>query len=172
MNISIIIPAYNEELLIESTVESISEFLEKNFNDSEIIIVNDGSTDNTKAIIENLIMKNNGKINLKLVNNKRNRGKGYSIKQGMTQSIGEVRVFIDADLPFSPEVILKIFKRIMNGDDIVIGDRNNPQSELVNVHPVRKLAGKVYSVFVGLVVSGGITDTQCGLKGFRSLNKE
>ncbi len=166
MNLSIIIPAFNEELLIESTVESISEFLEKNFDVSEIIIVNDGSTDNTKSIIENLIAKNNGKINLKLVNSKRNRGKGYSIKQGMIQSTGEVRIFMDADLPFSLVVIKKIFKRIMNGSDIVIGDRNNPQSELVNVHPVRKLAGYVYSVFVRLVVSGGITDTQCGLKGF------
>jgi len=166
MNLSIIIPAYNEELLIESTVESISEFLEKNFNDTEIIIVNDGSTDNTKTIIENLIMKNNGKINLKLVNNKRNRGKGYSIKQGMIQSAGEVRVFMDADLPFSTEVIKQIYKRIMNGSDIVIGDRNNPESKLVNVYPVRKLAGNVYRIFVRLVVSGGITDTQCGLKGF------
>lgn len=166
MNLSIIIPAFNEELLIESTVESISEFLEKNFDVSEIIIVNDGSTDNTKSIIENLIAKNNGKINLKLVNSKRNRGKGYSIKQGMIQSTGEVRIFMDADLPFSLVVIKKIFKRIMNGSDIVIGDRNNPKSELVNVHPVRKLAGYVYSVFVRLVVSGGITDTQCGLKGF------
>ena len=166
MNLSIIIPAFNEELLIESTVESISEFLEKNFDVSEIIIVNDGSTDNTKSIIENLIAKNNGKINLKLVNSKRNRGKGYSIKQGMIQSTGEVRIFMDADLPFSLVVIKKIFKRIMNGSDIVIGDRNNPKSELVNVHPVRKLAGNVYSVFVRLVVSGGITDTQCGLKGF------
>ena len=166
MNLSIIIPAFNEELLIESTVESISEFLEKNINDSEIIIVNDGSTDNTKSIIENLIAKNNGKINLKLVNSKRNRGKGYSIKQGMIQSVGEVCIFMDADLPFNPVVIREIFKRIMNGSDIVIGDRNNPQSELVNVHPVRKLAGIVYSVFVRFVVTGGITDTQCGLKGF------
>jgi len=166
MNLSIIIPAFNEELLIESTVEAISDFLEKNFDDSEIIIVNDGSTDNTKAVIENLIVKNDGKINLKLVNNKRNRGKGYSIKQGMTHSTGEVRVFMDADLPFNPKVIKEIYKQIMNGSDIVIGDRNNPQSELVNVHPVRKLAGFVYSIFVRLVVSGGITDTQCGLKGF------
>jgi len=166
MNISIIIPAFNEDLLIESTVGSISEFLEKTFDESEIIIVNDGSKDNTKAIIENLIVKNSGKNNLKLINNEQNWGKGYSIKQGMTQSAGEVRIFMDADLPFSPEVFLEIFKRIMNGDDIVIGDRNNPQSELVNVHPVRKLAGIVYSVFVRSIVSGGITDTQCGLKGF------
>ena len=77
MNISIIIPAFNEDLLIESTVGSISEFLEKTFDESEIIIVNDGSTDNTKAIIENLIVKNSGKNNLKLVKNKQNLGKGY-----------------------------------------------------------------------------------------------
>lgn len=166
MTISIIIPAYNEELLIESTVGSISEFLVENFNEGEIIIVNDGSTDRTQAVLENLIAKNSGKINLKLINNKQNRGKGYSIKQGILQSVGKVRVFIDADLPFKLVGIREIHKRIMNGDDIVIGDRNNPESELMNVNPIRKLAGTVYSAFVQLLVSGGITDTQCGLKGF------
>ena len=166
MTISIIIPAYNEELLIESTVGAISGFLIKTFNEGEIIIVNDGSTDRTQAVLENLIAKNSGKIHLKLINNKQNRGKGYSIKQGILQSVGEVRVFMDADLPFRLEVIKEIHKRIMNGNDIVIGDRNNPESELVNIHPIRKLAGAVYSVFVQLLVSGGIKDTQCGLKGF------
>jgi len=166
MTISIIIPAYNEELLIESTVGSVSEFLVENFNEGEIIIVNDGSTDRTQAVLENLIAKNSGKINLKLINNKQNRGKGYSIKQGILQSVGKVRVFIDADLPFRLVGIREIHKRIMNGDDIVIGDRNNPESELMNVYPIRKLAGTVYSAFVQLLVSGGITDTQCGLKGF------
>jgi dolichyl-phosphate beta-glucosyltransferase len=166
VTISIIIPAYNEELLIESTVRSISGFLIETFNEGEIFIVNDGSTDTTQAILENLIAKNSGKIYLKLINNKQNRGKGYSIKQGMLQSGGNVRVFLDADLPFHLEVIKEIHKRIMDDNDIVIGDRNNPESELVNVHPIRKLAGAVYSTFVQLLVSGGITDTQCGLKGF------
>jgi len=153
-------------MLIESTVRSISEFLEKNFDDSEIVIVNDGSTDNTKIVIENMIVNYSGKIKLKLINNKQNRGKGYSVKQGMIHSVGEVRIFMDADLPFSPEVIKEIYKKISNGNDIVIGDRNNPKSELVNVHLIRKLAGIVYSVFVQLVITDGITDTQCGLKGF------
>lgn len=166
MTISIIIPAYNEELLIESTVRAISGFLKKTFNKGEIIIVNDGSTDNTQSVLENLIAKNSGKINLKLINNKQNRGKGYSIKRGMLQSVEKMRVYIDADLPFRLEVINEIHKRIMDGNDIVIGDRNNPESELMNVYPIRKLAGSVYSVFVQLLVSGGITDTQCGLKGF------
>ncbi len=166
MTISIIIPAYNEDPLIESTVRAISGFLLKTFNKGEIIIVNDGSTDNTQSILENLIAKNSGKINLKLINNKQNRGKGYSIKQGMLQSVEKVRVYIDADLPFRLEVINEIHKRILDDNDIVIGDRNNPESELVNVHPIRKLAGSLYSVFVQLLVSGGITDTQCGLKGF------
>ena len=132
---SIIIPAYNEELLIESTVVSISEFLVETFNEGEIIIVNDGSTDSTQAVLENLIAINSGKINLKLLNNKQNRGKGYSIKQGILQSVGKVRIFMDADLPFRLEVIKEIHKRIMDGNDIVIGDRNNLESELMNVHP-------------------------------------
>ena len=166
MTISIIIPAYNEELLIESTVGSILEFLEETFNEGEITIINDGSTDSTQAVLENLIEKNSGKINLKLINNKQNQGKGYSVKQGILQSVGKVRIFIDADLPFRLEVIKEIHKRITDGNDIVIGDRNNLESELMNVHPIRKLAGAVYSAFVQLFVSGGITDTQCGLKGF------
>ena len=86
MTTSIIIPAYNEELLIESTVGSILEFLEETFNEGEIIIINDGSTDSTQAVLENLIEKNSRKINLKLIKNKQNQGKGYSIKQGILQS--------------------------------------------------------------------------------------
>ncbi|MCD6576508.1 MAG: glycosyltransferase [Anaerolineaceae bacterium] len=166
MMISIIIPAYNEELLIESTIRSVVRFLIKNFNEGEIVIVNDGSIDRTQTILEYLIVRNSGKIKLKLINNKQNRGKGYSIKEGMLKSLGEVRIFIDADLPFRLDGIKEIYKRIMDGSDIVIGDRNNPESELVNVSPIRKFAGNVFSAFVQGLVSGGITDTQCGLKGF------
>jgi len=166
MTISIIIPAFNEERLIESTVKSISEYLLSTFNKGEIIIVNDGSTDNTLAVLTKLITEYRGKIELRLINNQENRGKGYSIRQGILQSKGKVRIFMDADLPFRLDAISKIHKRIVNGIDIVIGDRNDPESELVNVHAIRKLAGAVYSNFVQLLISGGITDTQCGLKGF------
>jgi dolichyl-phosphate beta-glucosyltransferase len=166
MTISIIIPAFNEELIIESTVRSIAKYLLSNFNEGEIIVVNDGSTDDTQVVLQYLIQKNRGKIKLRLINNRKNLGKGISIKQGILQSRGRVRIFMDADLPFRLDAISEIHKRIINGIDIVIGDRNNPESELVNVHSIRKLAGAIYSAFVQLIISDGITDTQCGLKGF------
>lgn len=166
MTTSIIIPAFNEEVLIESTVRSIAEYLIKTFNEGEIIVVNDGSSDGTQTVLRNLIKKNRGKIKLGLINNRHNRGKGYSIRQGILQSVGKVRIFMDADLPFRLDAIEEINKKINNGIDIVIGDRNNPESELVNIHATRKLAGSIYSAFVQLLITDGISDTQCGLKGF------
>lgn len=166
MTISIIIPAFNEELIIESTVRSIAKYLLTNFNEGEIIVVNDGSTDGTQAVLQYLIERNMGKIKLRLINNQEHRGKGFSIKRGIFQSKGRVRIFMDADLPFRLDAISEIHKRIDNGIDIVIGDRNDPESELVNVNAIRKLAGAIYSAFAQLLISDGITDTQCGLKGF------
>jgi len=166
MTTSIIIPAFNEEVLIESTVRSIAEYLLITFNEGEIIIVNDGSSDGTQTVLKNLIENNSGKIKLRLINNIHNRGKGYSIRKGILQSVGDVRIFMDADLPFRLDAIEEINKRINSGIDIIIGDRNNPESELVNINAIRKLAGSIYSVFVQLLITNGISDTQCGLKGF------
>ncbi|MDO9546029.1 MAG: glycosyltransferase [Pelolinea sp.] len=166
MSISIIIPAYNEELLISSTIEAIRQHLIENFNDGEIIIINDGSTDHTQLAIETMIANNSTKISLKLLNNANNRGKGFSVRRGMLASSGNVCVFIDADLPFKLDVLQEMQTRIFNDFDIVIGDRNNPGSKLVYVHLIRKTAGRIYSSIVQLVISDGITDTQCGLKGF------
>ena len=166
MSISIIIPAYNEEYLIGSTIETIRKYLVENSFDGEIIVINDGSVDHTREVIETRIETKNTKISIKLLNNEENQGKGYSVRRGMLASSGNVRVFMDADLPFKLDILLEIQTRILNNTDVIIGDRNNPESKLVDVHPIRKIAGKIYSAFVQLVISGGITDTQCGLKGF------
>ena len=166
MSISIIVPAYNEERLIGSTIDAIRQYLVENFKDGELIIINDGSTDHTRAVIETLITNNSTKIPIKLFNNDVNQGKGYSIRRGMLASLGNVRVLMDADLPFNLDILRDIQRSILNNTDVIIGDRNDPGSKLVDVHPIRKVAGRIYSVFIRLVISGGITDTQCGLKGF------
>lgn len=172
-SVSIIIPAFNEERLIVSTIKAVKEYLIENITNAEIIIVNDGSTDQTQTNIQALITDNRSAISLKLINNKTNQGKGYSVKHGMLSSTGEVRVFMDADLPFDLNVVQEIHTKIRtNHMDVVIGDRNNPRSMLVDVHPIRKIAGKIYSAFVQLVITGGITDTQCGLKGFNAASAE
>ena len=172
MSISIIVPAYNEERLIGSTIEAIRQYLVENFYNGEIITINDGSTDHTRAVIETLITSNSTKISLKLLNNEENQGKGYSVRRGMLASSGNVRIFMDADLPFNLDILQDIHTRILSNFDIVIGDRNNPQSILVDVHPIRKVAGKIYSLFVQMVIADGITDTQCGLKGFSAASAQ
>ena len=93
-------------------------------------------------------------------------GKGYSVRTGMLASSGDIRVFMDADLPYNLDLLLEIQSRLLNDADVVIGDRNNPQSKLIDIHKLRKIAGRIYSAFVQILIKGGITDTQCGLKGF------
>jgi dolichyl-phosphate beta-glucosyltransferase len=172
MSLSIIIPAYNEERLIGNTIQVLIRYLVEYIKDSEIIIINDGSTDDTRSIIKTLIVNNQKRIPIKLINNEQNQGKGYSVRCGMLASIGDICVFMDADLPFKLDILQEIHTRILNNYDIVLGDRNNPQSILVDVHPIRKAAGKIYSSFVQMVISGGITDTQCGLKGFSAASAQ
>jgi len=166
MTVSVILPAYNEEVLIITTIQSIVGYLEKKFQGGEIVIINDGSTDHTRKTIEAFIDTHSGKIAVTLENNSKNFGKGYSIKKGMRIATGDVRIFMDADLPFDLEAVRKIDLKIRAGEDMVIGDRNDPESNLANVHPLRKFAGVVYSFFIQTIVRDGITDTQCGLKGF------
>jgi dolichyl-phosphate beta-glucosyltransferase len=166
MSISIIVPAYDEECLIGSTIDAIQSYLILNNMDGEITIINDGSTDKTRTIVEGKIASNKTRISLKLINNNENQGKGYSVRKGMLASSGEIRVFMDADLPYNLNLLLEIRSKILNGSDVVIGDRNNPQSKLIDIHPLRKIAGRIYSAFVQLLIKDGITDTQCGLKGF------
>jgi dolichyl-phosphate beta-glucosyltransferase len=129
--------------------------------------VNDGSTDNTSNIVKDLIKKYGSNVKIRLIENENNRGKGFSVKQGILQSNGKTKIYIDADLPFKLNVVTEIKKKIDNGIDVVIGNRNDPQSELVSVNPIRKVSGKIYSAIVRILISGGISDTQCGLKGFK-----
>jgi len=166
MQFSLIIPAYNEQDLIESALDPIADFLGKHFQNSEIIVVDDGSTDNTGVILDRIAQKHTWNVSFKVLQNAENRGKGYSVQKGMLAAGGEVRVFMDADLPFHLDALLKMYELIDDGYDLVIGDRNHAQTRRVDVSPLRIFAGKVYSSFIRLLIKDGITDTQCGLKGF------
>ena len=159
-------PAYNEQDLIKSTLTPIAEFLSANIASSELVVVDDGSKDKTGAILEKFAKDNPENLEIKILRNNGNIGKGYSVRRGMLSAGGGVRAFMDADLPFHLDALTTIFDLISANSDIVIGDRNHAQTRRAAVSPLRILAGKIYSSFIRLLISGGITDTQCGLKGF------
>lgn len=159
--ISIIIPAYNESLRIEKTLSRITEFISNNEKyDFEVIVVNDGSKDNTKEIVESF-------SNVIFIDNKVNKGKGAVIKQGMLLANGNYLLFSDADLSTPIEELDKLMKFILDFD-VVIGSRAI-QSEFIKEHQpfYREFMGKIFNLFVQLIVVKGIKDTQCGFKLFK-----
>jgi dolichyl-phosphate beta-glucosyltransferase len=163
---SIIIPAYNEEKMIGITLQSIIEqFLKDSFN-FEIIVVDDGSTDQTVNIVKTIICGMKNKLSIQLIENSINIGKGHALRQGMLAAAGRICIFMDADLPFELSIIEDIYLRINSGCHIVVGSRDLPGSTLVGVPFTRFLAGQVFSFFVQLIAFRGIRDTQCGVKGF------
>ena len=115
--LSVVVPAYNEESRITETLRDISNTLSKQGFDYEILVVNDGSNDNTAGVVEDLI-KNIPKLSL--VNNKNNNGKGFVTKQGMLSVTGDVRLFMDADNSTKVGEIFKMLPVFEQGSDIVV----------------------------------------------------
>ncbi|MCL5667246.1 MAG: glycosyltransferase family 2 protein [Patescibacteria group bacterium] len=162
--LSIVIPAYNEEQRIEHTLRDVAEFLKtQNFN-YEILVVNDGSKDNTAEVVRNL---EQSIPKLRLVDNKENHGKGWVTKQGMLEAAGDVRLFMDADNSTKVEEILKMLPLFEQGYDIVIGSRRIVGSKIAVHQPwIRDFQGSVFRLIVHTLVPLGVTDSQCGFKAF------
>jgi glycosyltransferase involved in cell wall biosynthesis len=163
MYLSVIIPAYNEEKRLPKTLLDIDKYLRKQDYEYEIIVVNDGSKDKTAEAVRELEPKIR---NLKLIDNKKNHGKGFVVRQGLLEAEGEIRLFSDADNSTSIDQVEKMFPWIERGFDIVIGSRdvkgavlNPPQSWL------RVLVGNIFNLMVQILTGlWGVWDTQCGFK--------
>ena len=166
-DLSIIIPAYNEEALIASTLDSLQTYLAGRPEQFEIIVVDDGSQDKTVASIQD--WKNGSNTDLRLLVNQKNMGKGFSIRRGVLESRGRYLIFIDADLPYELYAIDDFLKALRNGCDLAIGSRVLPGSEVKGVPAVRYAAGQVFSWMVQAVLFKGLPDTQCGFKSFTSV---
>lgn len=174
LSISYIIPCYNGETFIFSNIKKLVEKNKKLKINYEIIIVNDGSTDNTNLKISRL-QKIYKKI--KLVDSKVNYGKSFSIRKGLAVSKFEHIILLDADLPYF-SYVPKIINELKKNTELVIVDRNHSKSILLN-KPLsfyqffRKKIGKIISkiIFYVLNINMGIIDTQAGLKGFRKIQK-
>jgi len=165
-DLSIIIPAYNEEALIASTLDGLQTYLSARPEQFEIIVVDDGSQDRTVASIQD--WKNRNGTELHLLVNQQNMGKGFSIRRGVLESQGRYVIFIDADLPYELHAIDDFLKALRSGCDLAIGSRVLPGSEVKGVPAVRYAAGQVFSWMVQAVLFKGLPDTQCGFKSFTS----
>jgi len=162
--LSVVIPAYNEAHRIANTLEKIREYLDRQDFSSEIIVVSDGCTDLTdQYAIESL--KN--RPNFRLLSRVENKGKGYSVKEGILHSRGRLILFTDADLS-TPIEELDNFLPWADEYHVLIGSRAMPDSN-IQVHQsfLRENMGKTFNLFVRLLVLRGIKDTQCGFKLFQ-----
>lgn len=161
---SIVIPAYNESERIEASLNKIVSFLSEQSRQVEVLVVNDGSRDNTAEIVRQFAAQHSY---IRLIENPGNRGKGYSIRNGMLQAVGEVVLFSDADLSAPITEAPKLFAEIEKGADVAFGSRwliAKMQTERQSL--LRQLAGRMYNVFMRVLLGLPYKDTQCGFKAF------
>jgi dolichyl-phosphate beta-glucosyltransferase len=161
---SIIIPAYNESARVGATLDKVLAYVTKRGWDAEIIAVDDGSRDNTAEIVRSREEKN---PRLRLLQNPGNRGKGYSVRNGMLHAQGETLLFSDADLSAPIEEAEKLFAAIANGADVAIGSRWLRSSLQTERQPLyRQLFGRIFNLALRIALGLNIRDTQCGFKAF------
>jgi glycosyltransferase involved in cell wall biosynthesis len=161
---SIVIPAYNEGERLRATLEKVLAYVRRQGWDAEVIVVNDGSRDNTAEIVREFAEKDSF---LQLVENPGNRGKGYSVRNGMLKARGEVVVFSDADLSSPIEEMPKLLDALAGGADIAIGSRwlrAELQTQRQSLH--RQLFGRVFNLLLRIILGLKFKDTQCGFKAF------
>ena len=164
--LSLIVPAYNEEALIVSTLDGLAAYLSTRPETYELIVVDDGSEDKTSRCIQD--WKETNRADLHLLINERNMGKGFSIRRAVMESRGRFIIFIDADLPYELHAIDGFLSALRSGHDLAIGSRVLPGSEVTGVPILRYISGQIFSWMVQAVLFQGLPDTQCGFKSFRS----
>ena len=165
MKLSVIIPAYNEENRIPKTLREIDKYLKEQSYEYEILVVNDGSRDNTTSVVNELKKEI---ANLKLIDNKENHGKGYVVRQGMLTALGEYRLFTDADNSTSIDQVEKMWQWFEQGYDIVIGSRDVKGAKLDPPQPfIRRFIGDIFKLIRKMICGmWDLQDTQCGFKCF------
>jgi glycosyltransferase involved in cell wall biosynthesis len=162
--LSIVIPSFNEEQRLPATLERIAKYIQESGRPTEVIVVDDGSTDGTAAVAESA----RGRIEtIRVVSNGRNRGKGYSVRHGSLEARGEIVLFTDADLSAPIEEADKLLS-MMDKYDVAIGSRAMNR-KLIEVHEskFREFAGIVFNRIVRVILRLPFVDTQCGFKAFR-----
>jgi dolichyl-phosphate beta-glucosyltransferase len=161
---SIVIPAYNEANRLPSTLEQVFHFLEKQPFTSEIIVVENGSDDQTFEIAQQFAA---GHRNVHILRSEQ-RGKGLAILTGVKAAVGEYIFLCDADLSMPVEEISKFIPPKLQGVDIAIASREAPGSVRINEPYYRHFTGRVFNTLIRLLVLPRLQDTQCGFKCIRA----
>jgi dolichyl-phosphate beta-glucosyltransferase len=161
---SIIIPAYNEGMRVSATLERVLAYIAEQGWEAEVIAVNDGSRDKTAEIIRGFAERD---PRLQLLENPGNRGKGYSVRNGMLHAQGEILLFSDADLSSPIEEAEKLFAAITAGADIAIGSRWLRSDLQTQRQPLyRQVFGRTFNLMLRVTLGLNFKDTQCGFKAF------
>ncbi len=163
MKISVCIPMYNENRVIAKNAKVLSDYMERNFEDYEIIFCSDGSTDGCEKTVSALNLPN-----VRVIGYRKNRGKGYAVRTAILHATGDVRMFTDADLAYGTKVISQVVREFeKNTDaDLVIGSRNIGADGYKEYTLLRKLASKAYIRVLCLAGGFKLSDSQCGCKAF------
>ena len=163
--LSIVIPAYNESARIEATLERVMGCVETQGWDAEVVVVDDGSKDDTGAIVERWMDRY---PRLHLVRNPGNRGKGYSVRNGLLQAAGDIVMFTDADLSSPMEEGRGLIAALEAGADVAIGSRWLDRRRQTIQQPLyRQFFGRCFNAITRGVMGLPFKDTQCGFKAFR-----
>jgi dolichyl-phosphate beta-glucosyltransferase len=162
--LSVVIPAYNEELRLPPTLDSIFNYLDLRDYDYEVIVVDDGSNDSTVDIVKRN-PRYGSQLNLIELNN--NYGKGYTVKKGFEVAKGDYIIYTDADGAAPIEELEKLLKAINDGADIAIGSRALKDSQVKDLW-YRRIMGITFNTMIKIIVIGEYDDTQCGFKLFKA----
>jgi len=160
--LSLIMPAYNEEDNIGSVIERVDNVVRQMGLMYELIIVDDGSVDKTRIKVENYA-RNNGHV--KVVGYENNLGKGYALKTGFSHAAGNLVIFMDSDSDIDPKQVGRYVKALKDAD-VVVASKRHPQSK-VDTPLTRRILSHGFNVLVKLLVGLKLSDTQTGLKAVR-----
>lgn len=161
---SIVIPAYNESRRIPATLEAVTRCIRSRGWSAEVVVVDDGSRDATADVVRAFAAQ---APEVRLLQNPGNRGKGYSVRNGLLRAVGEIVMFTDADLSAPIEEAEGLFAAIANGADIAIGSRWLERARQTIRQPFyRQFFGRCFNAVTRLVMGLPYADTQCGFKAF------
>ncbi|PIR41191.1 MAG: hypothetical protein COV31_02165 [Candidatus Yanofskybacteria bacterium CG10_big_fil_rev_8_21_14_0_10_46_23] len=164
MFLSVIIPAYNEEKRLGGTLEAVDQYLFRQPYDYEVVVVNDGSTDETAKLVRDYAPKIKG---LRLINQEVNQGKGWAVRRGILETTGRIKIFMDADNSTTIDHLEKMLPLFEAGYDVVIGSRRTPGAQIV-IHQsgLKEFIGRLANFWIKFFAYEDSKDTQAGFKAF------